>query len=40
MALDFLKGLALVEKKCDLLRRERLEREKVPKAMGHSVPWL
>src|SRR6266571_3664404 len=40
MALDLLKGLALVEKKCDLLRRERLERQKVPKAMGHSVPWL
>jgi hypothetical protein len=35
MALDFLKRLALVEKKSKFVRDERFESEKVAKAVGH-----
>lgn len=35
MPLNFLEGLALIEKKCEFLRGERFQREEVVKAMGH-----
>ena len=37
MALNFLKGLALVEKKSEFLRGKRLKRQEVTEAIGHTL---